>query len=147
MTTQPLSLQAEIHHPHHHRMYKISVLALVALTARCAFNYFPNVHPVSFFPFAPDVLITRSFYAYYIGVFVSYLCIWAALGYSFKDLKFQFTVLFFAELAALFDFMLRYGEDIIWPGFDMNKVKIVAFGVSFPVNFLLKHYGGSHIKQ
>lgn len=110
---------------------------LASIASRCAFNYFSNAYTKAFFPLAPDVFITPSFYVYYAGEYVGYLCVWAALGIAIKDMKITFTVLFFAELAAFFDYALRYGADIAWVGFDMNTVRLLAFTLSLPINFFL----------
>lgn len=134
---------------------KILWLVTGAMLARCIFNYVPG-HIVVSFPFAdlmPDEhgnlvrpVIPLPYYIYYLGEYAAYLCAWAALRIAFPKLRFELKVLFFSELAALFDFIMRYGQDIVWMGFDFHSVQFLLFGLSIPVKYLLISYGGSRIK-
>lgn len=134
---------------------KILWLAIGALLARCIFNYVPGDIYISF-PLAspmPDVsgnlvdpVIPMPYWAHYVGDFISFICCWAALRSAYPKLRFEFTVLFFSELAALFDFVLRYGQDIIWTGFDAHSVQFLSLLIAIPAKYLLIFYGGTRIK-
>jgi hypothetical protein len=130
-------------------------LAAGALFARCIFNYVPGDISMSF-PLAspmPDgtgnissPVIPLPYWAHYVGDFLSFLCCWAALRLGYPKLKFEFTVLAISELAALFDFVLRYGQDIIWTGFDAHSLQFLALGFAIPAKYLYIRYGGTRIK-
>lgn len=130
----------------------IILLALVAVGVRCLFNYVPSNIVVGF-PLAslmqdnfgnwvrPELPL--EYYVNYLSIYIAFACAWRALEMSNQWAKLHFLVLFWAELASLFDFMLRYGQDMYFAGFDMNTVKILVFAASFPVKFLLNFYGGN----
>ncbi len=135
---------------------KILLLALVAISVRCLFNYMPS-SIIMEFPLAGLMQdehgnwvypsMSLPYYVFFLMIYVAFCSVWYMCADVYEDAKIEFKVLFWAEFAAMLDFVLRCGQDIFWFGFDMNTVKVIAFAASIPANLLIKHYGGSRIKS
>lgn len=93
---------------------------------------------ISFFPFSDQQLTLRS-YAYFAVVYASkmlYVLTVSEFAEKTKRHRITFQILFFMEIAAMVNFLTRYGTDFI-PGIDMTSIRVFVVTIAAGVNIIL----------